>query len=196
MSTKLGFADLSRAGHVTRWHTVRTSREQTLAEHLFMVAMLTNKLAKDILGKEISDSDRLQLLEYALWHDTPELLLGDLPSPLKRRIEGICPDNNPIIEIERQIAPWLIKMQGKIKKNKAHATIVKCADLIDAILFISQEGIGKHAQVVHANLEAGFDEYLAAAKVAMPGFDWDKARRLLEELKNGETSQIAFEQRD
>ena len=63
----LGLGDLSRSGHVTRWHSVRTYREQTLAEHHYMVAMIANKLAKDILGTDITDSERLQLLEYALF---------------------------------------------------------------------------------------------------------------------------------
>lgn len=67
---------------MTRWHSVRVGRPQTLAEHHYLVSIFTNKLAKDILP-EITDTERLQMVEYAMWHDLPEIICGDLPSPLK-----------------------------------------------------------------------------------------------------------------
>ena len=74
---KLTIADLARAGHVTRWHSVRTSRDQTLAEHHFLVMRISNQLAKGIIGPDLSDSDLLKIMEYSSQHDMPELLIGD-----------------------------------------------------------------------------------------------------------------------
>jgi len=105
---RLTLADLARSGHVTRWHSVRTSRDQTLAEHHYMVTRISNQLAKDIFKSDLTDSGLLQIMEYASQHDTPELLMGDLPSPLKLHIEHISGKNNPIETIESEIAPgWL-----------------------------------------------------------------------------------------
>lgn len=190
----LSFSDLARAGHVTRWHSVRVGRPQTLAEHHYLVSMFTNKLAKDILPK-ITDTDRLRMVEYAMWHDLPEIICGDLPSPLKRRIEQLCPDNNPIEKIEEQIAPWLIALKKKIQVKPEQALIIKLADLIDAVLFIEQEGIGNHAMMVAKQLRQQFQEKIQFAKIEMPKFPWDKAESLIYDLLGeGEHNKILFEQ--
>jgi len=189
----LGIKDLARTGHVTRWHSVRVGRPQTLAEHHYLVAMFVNKLAKDILPG-LSDSERLKMVEYALWHDLPETICGDLPSPLKRRIEQICLGNNPIDIIEEQIAPWLVKCKKRLQAKPEQAVTVKLADMIDAILFIEQEGIGKHAQMVARQLRQHFSEKVALAQKELPLFEWDKAVALLDELMSGyEDNKMLFE---
>lgn len=192
----LSFRDLARAGHVTRWHSVRVGRPQTLAEHHYLVSMFTNKLAKDILP-DITDTDRLQMVEYAMWHDLPEIICGDLPSPLKRRIEQLCPDNNPVEVIEEQVAPWLIALKQRIQVKPEQAIIVKLADIIDAILFIEQEGIGDHAKTVAKYLRQQFEEKVQLAKKDIPNRSWEKAEALLDDLLGGgEQNKILFEQVD
>jgi len=192
---KLTLADLARSGHVTRWHSVRTSRDQTLAEHHYMVTRISNRLAKDILGPDLDDSGLLKIMEYASLHDTPELLMGDLPSPLKRHIEHISGENNPIEIIENEIAPWLTEMKESIgRTNPEYLLIVKLADIMDALVFITDEGIGAHAKKVIHILEGMLEEKLKQAEKNFPEYSWQNAVELLNELlQNGDKTKVAFE---
>lgn len=192
---KLTLADLARSGHITRWHSVRTSRDQTLAEHHYMVTRISNRLAKDIFGSDLDDSGLLQIMEYASLHDTPELLMGDLPSPLKRHIEKISGEDNPIKIIEAEIAPWLIEMKNEIRrKHPEHLVVIKLADLMDAILFIEHEGLGNHAQTVTQGLKKQFQAKIEEAEQGYPNYSWKIAKQLLNELlQHEEQTTIAFE---
>lgn len=192
---KLTLADLARSGHVTRWHSVRTSRDQTLAEHHYMVTRISNRLAKVILGPHLSDSSLLQIMEYASLHDTPELLMGDLPSPLKRHIEQLSGDNNPIEAIEREIAPWLFEMKAAIEReNPEFMVIVKLADIIDALVFIIDEGIGRHAKQVVQILYDMLEQKLKQAIVDFPQYRWRSTVDVLNELlQQSEETKVAFE---
>jgi 5'-deoxynucleotidase len=190
---KINLQDISRSGHVTRWHSVRTLRNQTLAEHHYMVSMLVNKMAKEIPSEPLSDSERLLLLEYAMWHDTPELLMGDLASPLKRRIEEISGENNPIEAIENEIAPWLTNLRGKINTKPELYIIFKLADMMDAIIFISQEGVGGHSKAVQKKLEASFKKKVDTGRREKPDYNWKIAESILRDLLYTPTNQLEFE---
>ncbi|MEN8139802.1 MAG: YfbR-like 5'-deoxynucleotidase [Thermodesulfobacteriota bacterium] len=188
----LTIADITRVGHVTRWHSVRTLREQTLAEHLFLVLIVANRLAKDIMAADLSDSDRLKMVEYCAWHDTPELLMGDLPSPLKRKIEALTGKDNPLEDIERELAPWLYEHKALLSEEVL--IIVKIADLIDALVFISHEGLGKHAQVVKEGLAECLTAKINEAKEKFPAYSWETASQLCDEMLNADAGKISFEQ--
>lgn len=192
---KLTLADLARSGHVTRWHSVRTSRDQTLAEHHYMVTRISNRLAKDVIGPDLDDSGLLKIMEYASLHDTPELLMGDLPSPLKRHIEHISGENNPIEAIEHEIAPWLTDLKESIRQtNPEYLYIVKLADIMDALVFIIDEGIGAHAQKVVQILKDMLADKLMQAEKVFPQYNWRYTENLLGELlQNGEKAKVAFE---
>lgn len=194
---KLTLADLARSGHVTRWHSVRTARDQTLAEHHYMVTRIANRLAKDIFGPDLSDSGLLRIMEYASLHDTPELLMGDLPSPLKRHIEFHCGDaiENPIEAIEKEIAPWLYEMKERLRAtNPEFLLIIKLADIIDALVFIIDEGIGDHAKQVVQILYSMLEEKLKEGMTEFPKYNWKLTVELLNELvQKSEQGKVAFE---
>lgn len=80
----LSVDDIINQAHLRRWHQVKMNREQTLAEHQYLVAMLAGKILKDCGGPQ-SQIDAT--IAYALLHDFHETeMIGDLASnPLARR---------------------------------------------------------------------------------------------------------------
>lgn len=191
---RLNMLDIARSGHVTRWHSVRCARGQTLAEHLYLVTMIARELMQRILGDRLAPETRLRVLEYALMHDAPELLMGDLPSPLKRRIAEIAGDADPLARIEQEIAPEVCERRAALQ-GSALAYIVKLADLMDGCLFIREEGIGRHAEAVAAKSEAAFRDKIAEAQRRFGELDWSQASELYALMRGeaGSDNRLLFE---
>ena len=77
------FAFTSRTKYINRWALMRNTRYETLSEHSAEVAQLCYALAvigNQRLGKDYN-CERAALL--GLYHDTPEIITGDLPTPVK-----------------------------------------------------------------------------------------------------------------
>lgn len=97
------FAMIARMRYITRWGLMRNTFPENIQEHSHMVAVLAHALAvigRDVLGKRDLDPDAVAV--FALYHDAPEILTGDLPTPVKyhnlairdayRRVEAISAD--------------------------------------------------------------------------------------------------------
>ena len=77
------FAYLSRMRYINRWGLMRNTFQENVQEHSHMVAVLAHTLAvirRDVLGKP---ADPGLAAAVALYHDAPEILTGDLPTPIK-----------------------------------------------------------------------------------------------------------------
>ena len=77
------FAYLSRMRFINRWALMRNSYTENIAEHSHQVAMLAHALAL-IRNKHFGGQvDAGSVAAAALYHDAPEILTGDLPTPIK-----------------------------------------------------------------------------------------------------------------
>lgn len=77
------FAMLSRMKYISRWALMRNTERENLSEHSLETAIIAHALAvlgNVRFGKQF-DPERVALL--ALFHDTPEILTGDMPTPVK-----------------------------------------------------------------------------------------------------------------
>ena len=77
------FAILSRMKNINRWGLMRNTRHENLCEHSFETAVIAHSLAvlhNTRFGGH-ADADRAAVL--ALFHDAPEIITGDLPTPVK-----------------------------------------------------------------------------------------------------------------
>ena len=77
------FAYLSRMRFINRWALMRNSYTENIAEHSHQVAVLAHALA--VIRNEYFDGqvDAGAVAAAALYHDAPEILTGDMPTPIK-----------------------------------------------------------------------------------------------------------------
>jgi 5'-deoxynucleotidase YfbR-like HD superfamily hydrolase len=161
MSTRR-ICDLLNLSHVLHWHTVRTRRKPTVAEHSFRVAVIAMELA-DRLYKEhcLYDhtwEDDYMILQAALVHDGPESETGDLPHTTKAQLpNGLWKD------VERTFCPSVTTFSDSI------TDLVKIADLMECYMFICEEGIGTEAHNAEIATRSDIDLAVAAA---MAKFGW------------------------
>lgn len=77
------FAVLNRMKYINRWGLMRNTRSENLCEHSLDVAIIAHALA--IIGNrrlnKTYDEQRAAIL--SLFHDSSEILTGDLPTPVK-----------------------------------------------------------------------------------------------------------------
>lgn len=116
--------NMMRAQSVQRWHTIDTSRSQSVAEHSFNVAMIVGTICEQ-LGYNRGDTDRM--MRRALNHDLDEVFNGDPPASSKDEVE--------------------------LPQDREQC-IIKMADLMEAHWFINNYGIGPTGEkAVRGNYE-------------------------------------------
>lgn len=155
--------DFLRASYTKRWTIINTSRQQTIAEHSFNVSMIASRLATLFQWNgAMHYSDMLRLQSWALLHDIVEIYTGDMPTPFKRALEK---HGANILAAEEEF----LKEYGGMARDAeedVYGVIVKFADLLEAIWFLKDHGIGHHAERVlsglYDNLYDMVDRYEAA----------------------------------
>ncbi len=76
-------AILSRMKYIDRWNLMRNARKESLADHTLDVIFIAHSLvviANTYFGASL-DEGRVAVL--AAFHDAPEIITGDLPTPVK-----------------------------------------------------------------------------------------------------------------
>lgn len=152
MKDKNFFAMLSRMKYINRWGLMRNTIRENIAEHSLDVAIIAHGLAiigNTYFGKEIN-SERVAVL--AMFHDTTEIITGDLPTPIKyfapeiktaykdveafagKQLISTLPD-----EMEQQYKSIVLPE----KEEKELWRYVKAADKISALIkCIEEVGMG------------------------------------------------------
>ena len=142
------FAVISRMKYINRWGLMRNTRYETLSEHSFEVAVTAHAIAtikNDVFGGQVN-ADRAAVL--ALYHDAPEILTGDMPTPVKYYNEKT---KKAYDEVERTSVNRLLDMLPEELKNSYETVlvkteedaylwrIVKAADTINALIKCIEE---------------------------------------------------------
>jgi len=148
----LTLRDVYRASDVMRWQIVKTQKQQSLADHSYQVAMISLRLCY-LMQKD--DRFRAACLEYALVHDLPEVLTGDMATPLKQllAVEGA---------LERFESSVHFNDQSVNGFSREVRDLVKLADLLEAYAHLdlnSASGHGGHVKdKIASKIDAKIDE--------------------------------------
>lgn len=142
--------DILALGQVGRWHTVRTARVQTLAEHKARVAMLAVWLGHRLPVGRFGHLDELEVLRAALLHDVPETQFGDMPNPAKQAINawlGEIPGEPGAQDFDTQVGARFWAARGvedpMVRVGETAGKLLKVADVLEAAAFYWVEGLTK-----------------------------------------------------
>ena len=142
------FAMASRMKYINRWALMRNEHSENLSEHSFEVAVIANALAvigNKRFGKNYN-SERAALL--GLYHDMPETLTGDMPTPVKyyspeilgafKKVEEVATDKIlDMLPVDMQ--PDYKDLMIPAKEDEDLWRLVKAADKISALIKCIEE---------------------------------------------------------
>jgi 5'-deoxynucleotidase YfbR-like HD superfamily hydrolase len=134
---------IAAGAEVTRYHTVFTFNNETVGHHSHGVAMMVLMIKPDASAS---------LLKAALYHDLAEQVVGDIPSPAKRRFglsERLDKLELSVIEEAGIENPVL---------TDEEARVLKLADIAQGALFCARE-----IQLGNARLIPVFTRYIIYA---------------------------------
>ena len=141
------FAMFSRMKYIDRWALMRNTERENLSEHSLETAVIAHALAvlgNTRFGRQV-DPERVALL--AVYHDVPEILTGDMPTPVKyysprireaygevertagERMLAMLPE-----DIRESYRSLLIQEEGTVE-----ARLVKAADKLSALIKCIEE---------------------------------------------------------
>ena len=134
------YAYLDRMKYIKRWPLMRSVREENVMEHSQSVAIIAHALVtihNDVFG---GSADVLKTVLYAIYHETGEVMTGDLPTPIKyynRNIHGAYKELEKSAcekivktlpeEMKEGIAPFVLADEDSVEYK-----LVKAADRISA----------------------------------------------------------------
>ena len=155
------YAMLSRMKYIERWALMKNSVSENVAEHSMEVAMLTHALAiigNVRFGKNLN-VERAALL--GLYHDSTEIITGDMPTPIKYYSEDI---KNAFKEVECKANEKLMGMLPADIRNYYEGLFCKQEE--DSYLWRLEKAADKISALIKCIKEekAGNTEFKSAKK--------------------------------
>ena len=77
------YAMLSRMKNIYRWGLMRNTKQENLSEHSLEVAFIAHALAVIHNKRFGGNVDANKIAAAAMFHDTTEIITGDMPTPIK-----------------------------------------------------------------------------------------------------------------
>lgn len=141
------YAMLSRMKNIYRWGLMRNTRQENLSEHSLEVAFIAHALAVIKNRRLGGNTDPGAVAVAAMFHDTSEIITGDMPTPIKyynADIKSVYKDIEGIAE-ERLLSLLPEDLRGDFvsvySPDDETRKIVKAADKISALIKCIEETV-------------------------------------------------------
>ena len=175
------FAYIFRMRYIARWALMRNTRTENVEEHSYEVAVLAHALA--VIGREVfhKDVNPDRAATAALFHDAPEIITGDMPTPIKyynpdiktayRQVEAVAQD-----KLLSMLPPELLAVYEPLVRESDENVrrYVKAADKLSAYIKCVEEG-----KAGNSEFKKAAEQTMAALKeMDMEELDWFMERFL------------------
>ena len=141
------YAYMDRMKFIKRWQLMRSVREENIMEHSQCVTLVAHALVtihNEVYG---GNADVLKTVLYATYHETSEVMTGDLPTPIKYYNQSI---QGAYKELEKSACEKIVatlpeQMQGAIApfviadEDSVEYKLVKAADRFAAYIKCLEE---------------------------------------------------------
>ena len=141
---------LGRMKYITRWALMRCMRQESLSEHTADTALLAHALC--LIARNIThtgaDIRPDTVAAAALYHDAPEILTGDMPTPVKYKNEALrtaykAVERESALAMADLLPPELHEIEGSYLTgsvlNDAERKLLKAADRLSALIKCMEE---------------------------------------------------------
>lgn len=159
---------LGRMKYITRWSLMRNGRPESLSEHTADTALLAHMLcliAKKCTGTGAGLRPEV-VATAALYHDAPEILTGDMPTPVKYKNDALRSAYKAVERESARVMASLLPEELRSETeayltgtvlNDAERKILKAADRLSAIIKCIEESQGGNHE-----FEAAREQQMAA----------------------------------
>ena len=140
------FAMLFRMKYIDRWALMRNTRKESLSEHTLETAFIAHAIAVIENERLCGNVNAERAAVVALFHDTAEIITGDLPTPVKYYNDDI---KNAYKDMEKAAEDRILgllpdDLKGEYQEIFAESDehilkIVKAADKISALIKCKDE---------------------------------------------------------
>lgn len=159
---------LGRMKYITRWSLMRNGRPESLSEHTADTALLAHMLcliAQKCTGTGAGLRPEV-VATAALYHDAPEILTGDMPTPVKYKNDALRSAYKAVERESARVMASLLPEELRSETeayltgtvlNDAERKVLKAADRLSAIIKCIEESQGGNHE-----FEAAREQQMAA----------------------------------
>ena len=154
------FAYISRMRYIGRGSLMRNSLPENIQEHSHMVAVIAHALG--VIRRDVFHipCDPNEYAAVALYHDSSEILTGDLPTPIKYYSRSINAAYKEVEDIacRKLLATLPEELRGAFQPLINGETEARCHDLVKAA-----DKLSAYIKCIEER-RAGNDEFISAEK--------------------------------